>query len=60
MSIGRVDAMPTSKVEATENSNTTEKAGTSNNWNYRRNRNFGKHRNEEQSEDRLVRKTPKH
>jgi hypothetical protein len=42
-------SMPTSKVEATENSDTSEKAGTSNSWNSKRSRNFGKHRNEEQS-----------
>jgi hypothetical protein len=60
MPAGRADGMPTSKVDATETSDTTGKAGTSNSRNSGRSRDFGKHRNEEQSEVRLVRKTPKH
>jgi hypothetical protein len=52
--------MPTGKVDATENSNTSGKVWTSNSRNSGRSRNFEKHRNEEQSEDRLVRKTPEH
>jgi hypothetical protein len=52
--------MPTRKVDATENSDMSRKAGISNSRNSRKSRNSGKHRNEEKSEVRLVRKVPEH